>query len=365
MASHYEETMQRDIGRIRDKVSQMAELAAGALEASVRGLLTRDLQIAYKIILRDRRIDELEKEIDRLCLEFLVRQQPAARHLRFAYSTIKVNQELERIGDYAESIARQVIKLSSLAIDVPGDQFQKIASMSIPMLRDAVRAFTSEDGELARKTAILEDEIDALRSQINADLLRLREKEQIPLEALTPLMTIARRFERVADQARNICEEVVYMTTGEYAKHVGADVWRVLFVDRHNSCRSQMAEAIGNSLGQPQFVFASAGLDPHPIDPGTVEFLRTKGIDLSRGMPRAIDQVPTLESTQIVVALAPEAKKAFPAPSKAVSLDWSLPDPSKVNGSPQEKLAAYEAAYQFLHEHISDLCEAVLADRIE
>ena len=107
MATHYEESLQRDIERIKSKVQQMADLAAGALDACLRALVERNRQLAYSVILRDQRIDALEKEIDRLCLEFIVRQQPAARHLRFAYVTIKINQEVERIGDYAESMARQ------------------------------------------------------------------------------------------------------------------------------------------------------------------------------------------------------------------------------------------------------------------
>ncbi|MBI1839415.1 MAG: hypothetical protein HYR88_00990, partial [Verrucomicrobia bacterium] len=87
MGTHYEQSMQRDVDRIQGKVSEMAALAEGALEACLKGLLDRNRQIAYSIILRDRRIDELEKEIDRLCLEFIVRQQPVARPLRFAYVT--------------------------------------------------------------------------------------------------------------------------------------------------------------------------------------------------------------------------------------------------------------------------------------
>ena len=99
MATHLEESLQQDIDRIRRKVTSMAELGERALKDCVRALLERNRQLAYSIIFRDQRIDELEQEIDRLCLEFLVRQQPVAGHLRFAYATIKINLELERVGD--------------------------------------------------------------------------------------------------------------------------------------------------------------------------------------------------------------------------------------------------------------------------
>src|SRR5438552_2744849 len=164
MPSHYEDSLQHDIDRIRKKISEMARLAESALEACLKLLASRDRQLAYAVILRDRRIDELEKEVDRLCLEFLIRQQPVARHLR---------------------------------------------------------------------------------------------------------------FERVSDQATNISEEVIYMVTGEYPRKLGGETWRMVFIDDRNRCRSQMAEAIGNSMNRPQFVFASAGVTPTEIDPGTVEFMKT------------------------------------------------------------------------------------------
>jgi hypothetical protein len=111
--THYEETLQRDIHLIRSKVLAMSQLADRALRDSLRELVEKNLTLAYSVILRDQYIDELEKELDRLCLEFLVRQQPVAGHLRMAYATIKINLELERIGDYVESVARQVLKVSS------------------------------------------------------------------------------------------------------------------------------------------------------------------------------------------------------------------------------------------------------------
>ena len=307
MATHYEESLERDIDRIRGRVKEMASLAEAALDACLRALIERNRQMAYSIILRDQRIDALEKEIDRLCLEFIVRQQPVAKHLRFAYVTIKINQEVERIGDYAESIARQILKMTNLDCPIPLDRYRQIAGLSIPMLRDAVRAYLTENPELALKTQVVEEEVDGLKSLINDELFQLRQEDKIPLEALTPLMTIARRFERVSDQARNICEETLYMVSGEYQKHVGGDTWRVLFIDEHNACRSQMAEGIASAMNQPKFLFASAGLDPRPLDPATVAFLKEKNVDISRATPRSVESVPNLEYYQIIVALAKEA----------------------------------------------------------
>src|ERR1041385_9536535 len=119
MRSHYEETLQRDIKAIQEKILKMAQLDERALRDSLKALVERNRQLAYAVILRDQYIDELEKEVDRLCLEFLVRQQPVAGPLRLAYATIRINLELERVGDYAEGIARQILKLTAMDVPIP------------------------------------------------------------------------------------------------------------------------------------------------------------------------------------------------------------------------------------------------------
>jgi len=368
MPTRLEESLERDVERIRHQVLEMSALAERALRDCVEALSGGDRQRAYAVILRDQYIDEKEKEIDRLCLEFLVRQQPVGVHLRLAYSAIKINLELERVGDYAESVARQLLRLSSLP-EVPEAiraRIVEMADLAIPMLHDSIEAFVRQDPELAKKVIVVEPAVDALLGRLNADVIEaLREQKVLP-EMMEPLVTIGRRFERVADQARNVCMETLYMCTGEYAKHPGADTFRILFVGEHNACRSQMAEAIAQSLGQPKFIFSSAGLDPRAIDPQTLAFMREKGLDISRMAPKAIYQVPNLEHYQVIVGVAPEAQQAFPrSPRKMVYVDWSIDDPSRLQGSPEEVRSAYEAAFTFLSRHVRDLVGAVLGIRIE
>lgn len=356
--------MQREVDRIRGKLTEMSELGEKALRDCVTALTDRNRQTAYAVILRDRYIDELEREVDRLCLEFIVRQQPVAGLLRFAYATIKINLELERVGDYAESIARQTLKLLALGVPFPIERIEEIANLAIPMLRDATQAFVNQDAELARLTIETEPAVDLLKSKLNKGLIVLFRDNKLPFEALNPLAMISRRFERVSDQARNICMETLYMCTGEYVKHAGAEAFRVLFVDDGNACRSQMAEAIAESLNQPKFIFTSAGVEPHPIAPTTVSYMKEKGLDMTRRVPKAIAQVPNLDHYHVIVGLAPEARKAFPQkPRKVVYLDWSVDDPSQAQGTAAEITAAYDSTYHFIHEQITDLVEAILGDK--
>ena len=365
MPTHLEMTLQRDVDRLRSKVVEMCDLVEKALRDCVTALMTDDRQLAYAVILRDDLIDEKEKELDRLCLEFLVRQQPVAGLLRLAYSTIKINQELEQVGDYAENIARQALKIGALSPEVSKSRFEEIADLSIGMVKDAIKAYLMQDAELARRTMAVEHTVDALKSKLNTDIVDLYKEAKIPFEALRPLTTVARRIERVSDRGRNICLEVLYMCSGEYVKHEGSDVFRIIFVDRHNACRSQMAEAIANSLNQPLFIFASAGIEPGILDSQTVAFMQGKGYDISKEVPKGILQVPNLDHYQVIVGLDPEVQRLFPRlPRKVVFLDWSGTDPCRVQGTPEEVRLAYEKAYGYFKAHIRDLVEAILGTKV-
>jgi len=342
----------------------MAALVEEALHRSMKALSEMNRQLAYSVILRDQRIDELEKEIDRLCLEFIVRQQPVAKTLRFAYAVIKINAALERVGDYAESMARQILVLCALDVKVPYERFEEISNKAIPMLSGAVEAFVQQAPDKAKRAMEAEEEVDRLRHELGADLVRMPQENQIPVKALSPLLNIMNRLERAADQAKDICQEVLYMCTGEYLKHPGSEVFRVLFVDDDNSCASQIAEAIGNSLNQPKFVFWSAGLDRRPIDMGAMNYLRERGLDISGRNSKTVDQVPNLEHFQIVVALSKEARRVLPpAPTKAVCLDWGMANASESDSSAEQPTPAYAEWYDFLLDHVRDLVEAVVSDQ--
>src|SRR5260370_34262068 len=120
-------------------------------------------------------------------------------------------------------------------------------------------------------------------------------------------------------------------------KHRGTAVLRVLFVEIRNAWRRQMAEAISSSLGRANFVYSSAGIDPHPIDPFTIKFLAEKGLDITHHKSKGVSQIPNLDHYQVIVALDRDAKKIFPpSPTKTVALDWNVKDPPFVEGSPEQ-----------------------------
>lgn len=362
-APHFEALLQRDIDVIRNRLLEMLRLDEEALKRAFDAVLSRDRQLAYSVILRDQEVDSRETELDRLCIEFIMRHQPVASHLRFVYGASKVISQLERVGDYAESIARQALLLSSVSYEVPREMYSEIAKLAVSMLHNAVRAFVDKNPDLARATMLSEPRVNQVRDRIIVEVLQWREQGILPLDALAPMMTVARRFERVSDQATNVCEEALYFATGEYMRHFPSGGFRVVFVDETHGCLSRMAELIGNRLGAERFSFSSAGVEAGTLDPQTVWFLAEKGFDASHEKSLSIEQIPQLEHVQMVILLSKEAEAVIPrAPSKALNVRWLVADPTRVHGTPDEIRAAYEHAFEALTTHIRDLIQAVLGN---
>jgi len=359
-----EASLQQDIQRIRGRVREMAKSVRQALLDCSEALFERKGALAYSVILRDQKIDDLEQEVDRLCLEFLVRQQPVAGALRFVYATIKINQELERIGDYAESIARESLTLNSLEIDFDFAHFQILSEAAISMLDKAAQAFLEENTDLAWATIKEDENAKQLRDEINESLVLLREQNKLPMDAMTSLMTVARRFERASNQAANICEEALYMCTGKFMKHLGTEMFRVLFVDETNSCTTLIAEAVGNSLQFENFIFSSAGIEPQRVDERSVRYLLDKGIDITNKITKSVEHIPNLEHYHVVIAFKPAARKVFPQPpTRTIGLEWKVKDPSAFKGSEEEIHEAYENTFNYLKKQVQDLVQAFLGEQ--
>ena len=361
MPSHFEASLQRDIDRIHQKLAEMAARNERSLRDDMTALAENDRQLAYSVILRDTFIDALDREIDRLCLEFIIRQQPVGAHLRFAAAAIKINLELERVGDYAKAIAKQALKLSRLDTRVDVSEFLELASRTIPLVGESVAAFKERDVERAQRVIAGEVEVEAMRTRINEGMRARRESGALAFGAYTPLLTVSRRISRVADQARNIAQETVYVATGEYAKHQQSEILRVLFIDKLNAGASQMAEAIGQALGDSRFLFSSAGIAP---DGGRSRACRVhasaRASTSRRARARSVDRIPNLDYYQVFIALTPEGAAAFPPDSaRTVNLEWTVGDPSAEHSG----AAGYEDTYRALEAHITDLVQALLGER--
>ncbi len=154
------------------------------------------------------------------------------------------------------------------------------------------------------------------------------------------------------------------MCTGKFMKHLGTEVFRVLFVDKTNSCTTQIAEAVGNSLRFQNFIFSSAGIEPQRVDEHTVRYLMDKGIDITNKITKSVDHIPNLEHYHLVIAFRKAARKVFPAPpTRTIGLEWKVKDPSEFEGAEEEVQEAYENTFDYLKQQIQDLVQAFLGEQ--
>lgn len=359
--SHLELHLQQAVDRLRTHVSQMGAMAVRAVERAGAALLARNVTEAGAVILRDRLLDQQEADGERLGLEFLVRHQPAGRTLRFVHASLRVIRELERIGDCAESVARQTLRIHRL--DPPPDltPFAEQTALATDMLQRSLQAYRDQDEPLARQTIPVEDSADQLRDQIRERLLERQGAGQLSVPGLTTLLTIARRLERITDQAKNICEEVVFLCTGQLVRHPHSDAFRILFVDDTHACLGHMAEAIARRAADGRFAFHSAGMRPVPPDPRTRDFLQRRGVDTRTLTSRSLGQVPSPEEHHLIVALSETARSVFPlAPSKTLCLDWPTTDPSTLADSAGDD--AWDTAWRSLEQRLHPLIQAIGRD---
>jgi len=208
------------ISRIREKLLFMASIVERMIRDSIKSLVERDEELASRIINeQEPRVNQLEIEIDEMCINLLALYQPKAADLRAVTMMMKINNDLERIGDHAVNIAERAIPLIRTPPVKPLIDIPRMAEEATGMLRDSLDSFTNSDFELAIKVCERDEIVDGLRDQITRELITYMISDPTTIERALHLILIARDLERVADLATNIAEDVVFMVRGETIKH--------------------------------------------------------------------------------------------------------------------------------------------------
>ena len=214
--------IEENLNLLRDKLLIMGGAAEKAIMLSMRALIERDSDLAGRVIREDDAIDQLELEIDRLCVDVLVLKQPAAGDLRFVVSVARTAPTVERIADHAVNIAKHALSLNNEPeIDAPID-LSTMAKAVQDMLVAGLDAFTSGDPERAQATIARDDEVDELYDKLYDQVIGAmkRDPSNVPLGA--QWLFVLKHLERIADYVTNICEQIVYMSRGQVIKHT---VW--------------------------------------------------------------------------------------------------------------------------------------------
>jgi len=210
---------QQNLDQLKENLLVMAGLAEQAIQRAIEAYRVRDLSICDLVTRSEVAINRLERDIDQAAVDLLAMEQPMAIDLRFILSVIKINADLERVGDSAKSISERVRNMEQMAaVELPVD-IPRMASLSAEMVRKSLQSFIEADPELARAVLTMDDAVDNLNRAAYKSLTKVMEEQShIAPQALNALM-ICRALERVADHATNIAEDVIFWVQGDDVRH--------------------------------------------------------------------------------------------------------------------------------------------------
>jgi phosphate transport system protein len=209
------ETFERNLTNLQDDILLLGSMVEEAILRAIDALKRRDLAASEQIYRDDLKINEKRYAIENNCLTLIATQQPMARDLRLLAAILEINTELERMGDYAKGISRINMLLGAEPISMPVSDLDEMAQLGLNMLRRALSAFVARDAEMARRIPTEDDQIDALYNHIYNELMQRIIQDPAKLERLNYLVWAAHNLERMADRVTNICERIVFVTTGE------------------------------------------------------------------------------------------------------------------------------------------------------
>lgn len=211
--------LNREIHKLKKQILSLCALVEESVLTAVRALEDRDEELARRVIERDAEIDAMEVELEEEGLKTLALHQPVAVDLRFIVAVLKINNDLERIGDLAVNIAHKAIRLAPLSwSDCPFD-FSTMSEAAQTMLRDALDAFVHLDVALARRVSLRDEQVDGIKHEARRAIEERLKQSPDQLSACLVLFGVARNLERIADLATNIAEDVIYMVEGEIVRH--------------------------------------------------------------------------------------------------------------------------------------------------
>ena len=209
----------REIETLKRKILSLSAVVENNVRLAVRSVAERDADLARRVIEADREVDQTEVEIEESCLKILALYQPVAQDLRFIVAVLKINNDLERIGDLAVNVAERAAFLATqpppeLAFDLPA-----MADKTRTMLKRSLDALLNMDPALAQTVCASDEEVDALNREMYARVNAAVHTRPAALDALNHLLGVSRHLERIADLATNIAEDVIYMVEARIVRH--------------------------------------------------------------------------------------------------------------------------------------------------
>ena len=210
---------EQQLDDLRNRLLEMSGLVESAIYRSVVALTEKDEQQAMQAFQNESRINQMEIEIDDLATGLLALEQPVATDLRFITAAIKINNDLERMGDHAVNIAERALSLMHEPLVKPLVDIPLLAGMVESMVRKSLDSFVRKDSSLARSVLLMDDGVDELRDSMYNELVAYMEKDPTSIRQCIDLIFVARNLERIADHSTNISEDVVFLVEGVDVRH--------------------------------------------------------------------------------------------------------------------------------------------------
>ncbi len=219
MTRHFE----NEIHRLKNMILHLTAMVEDSLEKSVKAVINRDSSVVENIKAIDIAIDSYEVEVEEECLKILALHQPVATDLRFVVAVLKINNDLERIGDLSVNIAKRIKYFAPYADrQVPFD-INKMLTITTLMVKDASDALVAWDANKAKHVLVTDNEVDAIHKEAYKEIQRLLKEESEAVPYYISLLSVSKNLERIADHATNIAEDIIYMVSGEIIRHQGSD----------------------------------------------------------------------------------------------------------------------------------------------
>ena len=212
--------LEKALKGLKDKVQKLSEVVEKSLRMALQSVHTRDAELGKQVVELDKTIDTMEIEVEEECLKILALHQPVAIDLRFLVAVLKLNNDLERIGDLAVNIAeRTIYELSQQKEkELPFD-FREMGEKTLSMVKRSLQALMEQDTELARQVCRDDQEVDNLHKEMYQKVKQVIQDDPNKFDLLLPLLSVSRQLERIADHATNIAEDVIYMMEGKIVRH--------------------------------------------------------------------------------------------------------------------------------------------------
>ena len=217
MKKHYRE----ELGNLRETVLRMGGLIEQMTHRAIQALVERKIDMLAEVTAMEAQVNQLHIDIDEICLEMIALRQPTAADLRFITAAMKINTDMERIGDQAINITERAEHLLTVPPVKPLIDIPRMADTAKEMLRDALDAFVNGNDELAYETIRKDDLVDQLKDQVFRELLTYMMSDPATIPRALDLILVSRHVERIADHATNICEDVIFMVKGKDIRHQG------------------------------------------------------------------------------------------------------------------------------------------------